>query len=200
MPPVSSGWSDDYNSVRAKCVLRPLDCQGQPEMGICRFIPPCPTANNMKEKLQEYALIAEIVGAAAVVISLIYVGVGVRQNTDAILVANHQALVAMDMEKNTWLRDPSFAAIYTAALEDIDSLDPASRRQFNSFVADTLNAWEFAFITYNNGMMDLEIWNGWDGFYRREILLAPYRTFWQASGQNFSPVFKAYVDGILAAD
>ena len=53
----------------------------------------------MKAKLQEFALIAEIVGAIAVVISLIYVGLGVRQNTDAIQVANHQALVALDMEK-----------------------------------------------------------------------------------------------------
>jgi len=53
------------------------------------------------EKLQEWALVAEIVGAVAVVVSLIYVGVSVRQNTDAILVANHQAIVAMDIERNT---------------------------------------------------------------------------------------------------
>ena len=37
----------------------------------------------MKEKLQEYALLAEIIGALAVVISLIYVGSEVRQNTKA---------------------------------------------------------------------------------------------------------------------
>ena len=41
----------------------------------------------MKEKLQEYALIAEIVGAIAVVISLIYVGASVGQNTAVVEVA-----------------------------------------------------------------------------------------------------------------
>ena len=41
-------------------------------------------------KLEKGALIAEIVGAAAVVVSLVYVGVGVRQNTEAILSSNHQ--------------------------------------------------------------------------------------------------------------
>lgn len=35
----------------------------------------------MREKLQEYALIAEIIGAIAVVVSLIYVGFQIQQNT-----------------------------------------------------------------------------------------------------------------------
>ena len=41
----------------------------------------------MKGKLHDYALFAEIVGAIGVVISLIYVGIGVRQNTEAVRVA-----------------------------------------------------------------------------------------------------------------
>jgi hypothetical protein len=35
----------------------------------------------MQDKLEKYALFAEIVGAAAVVVSLVYVGLGVRQIT-----------------------------------------------------------------------------------------------------------------------
>ena len=43
----------------------------------------------MKEKLQEYALVAEIIGAVAIVVSLLFVGIQVRQSntiaaTDAI--------------------------------------------------------------------------------------------------------------------
>ena len=84
----------------------------------------------MKGRLQEYAFFAEIIGAVGVVISLIYVGVGVRQNTDAVHVANHQALVAMDMDKNEWLRDPEFAAIYEIAREDFTKLSPVQLRQY----------------------------------------------------------------------
>jgi hypothetical protein len=73
-------------------------------------------------KLQDWALVAEITGAIAVVISLIYVGVGVRQNTDAISVANHHAIVAMDIERNTWFRDLEYAAVYELALDDINQL------------------------------------------------------------------------------
>ena len=152
----------------------------------------------MKEKLQDYALIAEIVGAIAVVISLIYVGLGVRQNTDAIQVANHQALVAMDMEKNSWLRDPNFAAIYDKAREDMSNLSTIEFRQYSTFIADTLNAWEFAFITHNNGAMDDTIWNGWDGFYRSEIETEGYRQFWE-NNPTFSPDFSSYVNSIIEA-
>ena len=111
-------------------------------------------------KLQDWALIAEIVGGASVVVSLIFVGVSVRQNTDAILVANHQSIVAMDIDRNTWYRDLEFSALYELALEDHAQLTPAQLRQFRTFVADTFNTWEYAFITYSREMMDDTIWSG----------------------------------------
>lgn len=151
----------------------------------------------MKGRLQEYAFFAEIIGAVGVVISLIYVGVGVRQNTDAVHVANHQALVAMDMDKNEWLRDPEFAAIYEIAREDFTKLSPVQLRQYLTLVADTLNAWEFAFITHNSGAMSDTIWNGWDGFYRSELQTEAFRWFWKDGGINFSPDFRVYVDSVL---
>jgi hypothetical protein len=77
----------------------------------------------------------------------------VRQNTAAVHVANHQALVAMDSDKNAWLRDAKFAAIYENARNDFGQLSKIEARQYLTFVADTLNAWEFAFITHENGAM-----------------------------------------------
>lgn len=153
----------------------------------------------MKAKLQEYALLAEIIGAIAVVVSLVYVGAGVRQNTDAIQVANHQAIVALDMEKNTWLRDPKFVAIYENAKQDVGSLSPVELTQVMTFVADTFNAWEFAYITYNNGAIEDTIWNGWDGFYRSVLREEkPYQWFWDDGGENFSPDFNAYIESIIS--
>lgn len=130
----------------------------------------------------------------AVVISLIYVGISVQQNTDAVKVANHQALVAMDMNKNTWLRDADFAAVYETARSDMEKLTQAERRQYLTFVADTMNAWEFAFITYNNGAIADTIWNGWDGFYRTEFESTAFQYFWSEQDGNFSPAFTSYLD------
>jgi hypothetical protein len=117
----------------------------------------------LTRSLKEYALAAEIVGAIAVVISLIYVGTSVNQNTDAILVANHQALVAMDQNTNSWFRDS-----------------------------------EFAFRTHRSGMMEDDIWEGWDAYYRSQLEEKGYQWFWNTAREGFSPAFRVYVDSILA--
>ena len=148
----------------------------------------------MNGKLQKYASLAEIIGAVGVVVSLIYVGVGVRQNTEALQVANHQALVAMDLEKNAWLRDPAFAATYTQATEDLAPLTPTQLLQLRTFIADAMNAWEFAFITHRRGAMDDNIWTGWDGYNRSLMPTKPFFWFWRENGPTFSPEFSAYVD------
>ena len=151
----------------------------------------------MKFKLQDYALMAEIIGAIAVVVSLVYVGVGIRKNTEAVQVTNHQALVVMDMQKSASLRDSEFASIYVLARDDYKKLTAVEKEQYQSFIADTMNTWEFAYITYSNGAMDETIWNGWDGFYRSELSTIPFRQFWEVGGHNFSPKFRVYVDSIL---
>jgi hypothetical protein len=151
----------------------------------------------MGTKLEKYALIAEIVGALAVVISLIYVGTSVRQNTAVAQVANHQAIVSMDMAKNNWLKDKEFVAIHLKARDGIDKLSTIETEQYMTFVADNLNAWEFAFITYNNGVLEDTIWVGWDRYYRGWTKNKGFQLFWSQGGSNFSPDFNSYVESII---
>ena len=151
----------------------------------------------MKRSLKEYALVAEIVGAIAVVVSLIYVGTSVNQNTDAILVANHHALVAMDQDTNAWFRDSEFAASFEIAMDDVSNLSPVQSRQFRTYLADKFNAWEFAFLTHNSGMMEDDIWDGWDGYYRLELKQKGHQWYWNSGREGYSPAFRVYVDSIL---
>jgi hypothetical protein len=151
----------------------------------------------LKRSLKEYALVAEIVGAIAVVVSLIYVGASVNQNTDAILVANHHALVAMDQDTNAWFRDSEFAASFEIAMDDVSNLSPVQSRQFRTYLADKFNAWEFAFLTHNSGMMEDDIWDGWDGYYRLELKQKGHQWYWNSGREGYSPAFRVYVDSIL---
>lgn len=152
----------------------------------------------LTKSLKEYALVAEVIGAIAVVISLIYVGASVNQNTNAIMVANHHALVAMDQDTNGWFRDSEFAATFEIAMEDAGTLSPVQSRQFRTFLADKFNAWEFAFLTHNSGMMEDNIWDGWDGYYRSELEQKGHQWYWAAGKEGYSPAFRMYVDSILA--
>lgn len=152
----------------------------------------------LKRSLKEYALAAEVIGAVAVVISLIYVGISVNQNTNAIMVANHQALVAMDQDTTSWFKDPGFASAYSTSLDDMSTLSTVQRFQVGSYVAGKFNAWEFAFLTHESGMMKDNIWQGWDGHYRTVLVEPAGRWFWSKERLSFSPSFGHYVDSILA--
>ena len=153
-------------------------------------------------KLKKWALIAEIIGAIAVVVSLLYVGTGVRQNTNAIQSSNHQNLVAMDLNKNTWFRDPEFAALYESGLQDIDALSLAQARQFNTFLADQLNVWEYAFVTHENGLMEDPIWEGYNRYFSSQLILPSYQTYWERNKGGWTDEFIRHTDVVLggAAD
>ena len=153
----------------------------------------------MKNSLKEYALAAEIIGAIAVVISLIYVGVSVNQNTNAVMVANHQALVAMDQSTTDWFKDPDFAAAHVVSLEGIDKLSPVQRAQVGSYIAGKFNAWEFAFLTHENEMMEDNIWQGWNAHYVSVLKQPGGQWFWSEERGSFSPSFVLYVNSLLAA-
>ena len=151
----------------------------------------------MTIKLKEYALAAEIVGAIAVVVSLIYVGVSVNQNTDAVMVANHQALIVMDQNTNGWIRDRDVAEAVEAAMSGTGDLSPGQWQQFHTYLADKFNAWEFAYLTHESGMMEDNLWQGWDGHYRTLLKQPGGRLFWGEGREGFSPAFRSYLDTIL---
>ena len=73
--------------------------------------------------LEQWADLSQIVGGLAVVASLIFVGLQLRQNTDAIRASTSQAHSAMYHAINTSVIDSSdFARIWRAGLSDFESL------------------------------------------------------------------------------
>jgi len=107
-------------------------------------------------------------------------------------------LVAMDQDTTDWFKDPDFAATYLVASKDIGELSAVQRSQVGSYVAGKLNAWEYAFLTHENGMMADNIWQGWDGHYRTVLKQSDGRWFWNMERNSFSPAFREYVDSIVA--
>ena len=67
----------------------------------------------LKEKLQEYALIAEIIGGIAIVCSLIFVGVQIRQNSEVSEINAYQELTSQITLINTLrVQNADFANLY----------------------------------------------------------------------------------------
>ena len=89
--------------------------------------------------------IAETVGAVAVVVSLIYVGVQIRQNTVTQNAQMHQQLVEAQNETNRAIIDnPELSELVNKANEDFDSLVPGEVNRLNFYYFNYFNLWQIA--------------------------------------------------------
>ena len=106
----------------------------------------------MKEKLQEYALIAEIISAAAIVLSLLFVGLQVRQsavetavNSEAVQASVREAMLQSDI--NLLLYSGEHGLMEGASTPEQEQMLLALR------VAQ-VRARENAWVQHRNGILD----------------------------------------------
>lgn len=106
----------------------------------------------MKAKLQEYALIAEIIGAASIVASLLFVGFQIQQNSEAQLAGSRQNLLEADLSVLDNLID--HPNLYNPANADSLEGDEINRR--DAYWVSILRIREFAWQQYKNDFLDEE--------------------------------------------
>lgn len=85
----------------------------------------------LPSRIQTAAHVAEVVGAIAIVVSLIYVGSGIRQNTLTVQLSNSYAALTLAHEWDAWMKGVEFAETYILADTDFSSLSPARQMQID---------------------------------------------------------------------
>jgi hypothetical protein len=152
-------------------------------------------------KLEKWALVAEIVGAAAIVISLVYLIIEVRENTDAVNASNRQSTAARAQELAlASATDPFLRRIQTDSNVELTDLAPEDAVGLNAFIAAHLRNAEEAYWQYRDGRLDESYM-----LTRRAVALlvlnSPaardlYATGLKANG-TLTPEFQAWLDDAL---
>ena len=112
----------------------------------------CPTLGDTVKKIPWF----ELVGAMAVVLSLLFVAYEVRQANKLALVANVAAHYASFSPINEALMtDPELTSLLhrAEASSDLAEFSQPERMQIASFIRMLLNTWIPANISYNNGQL-----------------------------------------------
>jgi hypothetical protein len=104
-------------------------------------------------KLEKWASIAEIVGAIAVVFSLIFVGLQIRQNTSALYASTYDRILA---NLSTWRMEIATSADLAAGLGDLYSSEPWDRARSALIVG--VQAYERAYFARGYGMLGDQEW------------------------------------------
>jgi hypothetical protein len=112
-----------------------------------------------KLTLAELANIAEVVGAVAVVLSLLYVGYQVKQNTSEVRATNRQQLVGRaHTATQNMAGNPQLADVLTRAFNGSELTD-SEATQFSYIVRGVLYDVQEAYLLYREGRLDQEYWD-----------------------------------------
>ena len=146
------------------------------------------------QKLKTLAAIAEIVGAVAVVASLLYVGSEVRRNTAATQAASYQEIVRASNEYLLALAtDSALTEIVLRAETDPASLSDSEGRRYFSFSRVFWRNMDNAFVQYRRGVLADSEWL----VYRGVACAAKTRDedwSWQIHENSVSPDFAAIIN------
>ncbi|NIU11173.1 MAG: hypothetical protein GWN81_20525 [Phycisphaerae bacterium] len=113
-------------------------------------------------KLAEFAQIAEIVAAAAVVVSLIYVGKEVQSNTSAVRGAAMQAIATTDADALMAVAsDSDLSEIVRLGQQDPSQLTPADAFRYGLFMRQFWLNFQNIYQQSELGLVDSSVWQSY---------------------------------------
>jgi hypothetical protein len=149
-------------------------------------------------KLSDWAAIAEIVGAVAVVVSLLFVAFSLNRNT-AILYANNEDFLyqLQDDEWSDLAGDPQLAAVI-AKFQNGEEFSASERIRYEAHINRMMNRWEMVYYRYREGLMTEQQWIDWDRSYRAGFSAVYPPEWWPDWRHGYGQEFANHIDNILA--
>ena len=150
-------------------------------------------------KLSDWANVAEIVGAVAVIVTLAYLAVQIEQNTVAVEASTRQGRLDYGRQQTELLiTQPGLAEFVLAAEQNANALNDEERLLFYEFTTWRMATWELTYQEYVDGLIDEETWLAWDGYYLLFAKDKPgYKKFFLDTRQQWDSRFMAHVEKSL---
>jgi hypothetical protein len=152
--------------------------------------------------LEDLGNVGEFVGALAVVASLIYLAVQLRQNTkqmvengeEARLAALERAVQASSQLRLAMIRDAGVADIWIRGSRNLTDLDEQDALRFYMLVSDVLFNHETYFMRCQ--LTDPERWPPWRNTLRRLLVYPGFQELLKTIKPDLKPAFAAEMERI----
>ena len=146
--------------------------------------------------LQEVANIGEILGAAGVIASLIFVGWQIRSNTRTTRMRMHEQVTQTYMSfLGSVLLDP---ATFSAGLQSTDSdfseLSDSQKMFFFGTMLGLFKHFELMHAQHDQGIMDRQTWEAWSEHMRMYFHQPGAQAWWFLRRSTFVPGFREYLE------
>jgi len=143
------------------------------------------------------ASIAKVVSAIGVIISLIYVGLQLRQNNKNLRSATQHAISVSIGQTYRNLQSPDVAKLFLIGIKNFNDLEGEDRLRFSGLMGEFYRNYEDIFVQWINKALDENAWNGQRSA-MLDILSQPgSRQWWETRRHWYNTDFVKYLESEL---
>ena len=157
--------------------------------------------------LEKWALVAELTGGFAVVVSLVFVGYQIQQsneqaalNTTALQVTAYQQLIdgISDFNIQT-IQNPELRSVRMSveAGADFEDLTLEEREIFNAFLYLAYRNGDLAYLQFQKGIIDEERLRSGMGLLVNYLRIPTVRQHWDEAKNGFVADYRDYIDRLV---
>lgn len=148
--------------------------------------------------VQNWALMAEIIGVVALIVSVIYLGQQIKDNTRLLRSqAHYNALSLAQRPLEMMVENESLAGTGTrcdaSTVATAAALPPMDWERCLNYYFIQFNAWEYMYYQHQDGSIPKQLWVGADAYFKSLARTKPgYFRFWGEMEGAFDEPFRTY--------
>ena len=150
-----------------------------------------------KLSLSEITGIAEIIGSLGIIVSLIFVGLQVRQNTHQVEAASYQALSNFVRAVNALGNAPQTANLVRRGLDDFQALSEDEKVQFDGKMGELASYFAEVAQRYQQGTLSAQEDESLQLLFAQVFSSPGVKEWWTYGKRTFPPQYQALYDDIL---
>ena len=146
--------------------------------------------------LEKAALIAEVLGGVAVVVSVIYLAVQISDNTRILRSqTHHSALETLQRPFEMMLESDSLAEELVLCRNEPYGVAESVWARCHNYYFMQANGWEYTYYQELDEALPPSFWPGVDGYMGNEARTNPgWVRFWSETADGFGEPFRSYIE------
>jgi hypothetical protein len=145
--------------------------------------------------LESLGNLGEFVGSIAVIISLVYLAIQIKKNTEAERTSTYRSIVSdFGFMNQSMASDPELTMLYIKGMEDFGALEPSEKARVSQVFYMTFRYFENMYYQHRRGYLEGEVWTGWERIMLAYFGRPGFQTWWSARRDVFSESFVRFLE------
>jgi hypothetical protein len=150
--------------------------------------------------LENIYYIGQTIAVVALLISILFVGYQIHQNTKAIKATSHHAITDSFNQINAlMITDRSSARLWRLGLSGMKKLDEDEQVSFSFMMLGYSRVFETLYYQYKNGTMDRKLFDAELNTLKWSVSNPGFREWWANNPISLSAEYRGFIDGLIAA-